>query len=141
MQAIHLICRRDIDGVSLNHLSFDNEAQLHRSGRWDLPQADAQALVGGWLYLHPSKSVPSEYGGIIVGYECLTDPTLGHPHRIIFLVRRRRDGNGQKWRGNSYSMAYSSGLVPASYTHEQIEAGLGAKLPAPMPLTTRPQAH
>jgi hypothetical protein len=119
MKAIHLICRRDLDGVSLNNLKFDRETKLHRSGHWDIGEAEARALVGGWLYLHPTKSEKSEYGGTIEGFEVKEMDSLAHSKRIVFLVRRRLEGDGHRWRGRSDVNAFSGGAVPANYAHEQ----------------------
>jgi hypothetical protein len=122
VRAIHLICRRDEAG-SLNHLHYDKDTKAYRSGHWDLPEADAAALVGGWLYLHPTKAKPSEWGGIIDGYDLVTVPSVGHSTRVVFSVRRVRPyGDNQKWRGKSHGMAHSGGVVPADYAHEQAEA-------------------
>lgn len=118
MRAVHFICGRD-DGVSLNNFSFDDASGITRSGNWDVRKEDASALMGGWMYLHPAKASPSEFGGIIVGFEPVVDSTLKRSNRIIFLVRSQGAGKGQKWRGKAHGMAHSSGLVDADLPHEK----------------------
>ncbi len=117
MPAIHFICRRD-DGVSLKNLKFDKTSKQYRSGKWDVAIEDAQSLVGGWIYLHPTKTAPSDFGGVIQGFEPITDASYAHPERIIFLVDSRHEGKHQRWRGRRHSMAHSSGVIDARYPHE-----------------------
>ena len=118
MFAIHFICKRD-DGVTLNGVKRDGATGNHRSGQWDISDDDARSLVGGWLYLHPTKADRSEFGGVIVGYEPVVDKQLAHAERIVLLIEKRREGSGQRWRGKSHGMAYSSGLVSADLEHEK----------------------
>ena len=118
MKAIHLICKRD-DGLNLNNLTYDKVTRTHRSGHWDITLAQAGALVGGWLYLHPSKASPSEFGGNVQSFDEVTVEGLARPRRIVLTVRSSRDGKGQKWRGAAHSMAYSGSLVDAALPHEQ----------------------
>jgi hypothetical protein len=80
-RAIHFICGRD-DGVSLNNLVVDKASGTFRSGQWDISEEDARSLVGGWVYLHAAKASPSEFGGIVLGFEPVVDASLAHSAAI-----------------------------------------------------------
>ena len=121
MLAIHLICRRD-DGVRLNNLRATEPRGTFLSGRWDLTEEKSRALVGGWMYLHPSKTKRSEFGGVIEGYERVTVEEVGHPQRTVFRVKRNSAGNGQRWRGKQHGMAHNGDPVPADLPHERERA-------------------
>jgi hypothetical protein len=116
--AIHFICRRD-DGVSLRNLQFDKMTKRYLSGKWDVTIEDSQSLVGGWIYLRATKTAPSEFGGIIRGFEPITDTSYTHPERIIFHVDSRLEGKGQRWRGHFHSMAHTSDVVETTYPREK----------------------
>ena len=125
MNAIHLICRRD-DGVNLNRvLLLDRATFSYRSGTWDLDAGEAQALVGGWLYLHPSKNKPSEFGGHISGFEVVQVDGLARETRIDFIFKASPSARGTAWRGQSHGMAWTGGIVPAGLPHER-DRSLGA---------------
>jgi hypothetical protein len=117
MHAIHFICRRN-DGISLNNLSYDKESKLFRSGYWDISKAEAETLVGGWVYLHPTKSAGSEFGGVVTGFERVVVPELLRPERVVLLVEKRPEGFGQRWRGKDYGMAHTGQCVAADLPHE-----------------------
>jgi hypothetical protein len=121
MRAIHFICKRD-NGHSLNNLHFDKSTGLYRSGNWNVSDETAQSLVGGWLYLHATKTARSEFGGRIIGFEPIHDPDVARSDRIIFLVRKEAEGSDQEWRGQSHMMAHSSGVIDADFTHEMASA-------------------
>jgi hypothetical protein len=117
VHAIHLVCRKT--GGAFNGLAWNDASGVFCSGSWDVPEAQAQALVCGWLYLHPEKRLPSEFGGIITGFETVHVPGTARPDRIIFWVDRREGGVGQAWRGVCHKRAFCSGLVTAQYAHER----------------------
>ncbi len=123
MRAIHFICGRD-DGVSLNHLHFDKQSKSFRSGQWNISEDDAKALVGGWVYLHPTKASKSEFGGRVVGFEPVIDDTLAHSARIVLIVQKRHEGAGQMWRGKDHTMAHKGDLVEANLPHETDVTGI-----------------
>lgn len=118
MQAIHFICKRE-DGVNLKGLKFDKERKTFRSGDWDISVEDAQSLVGGWLYLHPDKASPSEFGGTVLGFETVVNTTKARSERIILVVQKQQQAIRQRWRGKDHSMAHSSGVVDADLPHEK----------------------
>lgn len=117
MHAIHLICRRS-DGVSLDGVTFVKGTTSFRSGQWDLAREDAERVVGGWLYLHSAKGSRAEIGGVVESFEEVTDPTLAHSRRIVFLVAAKKEARGQRWRGQAHHMAHCGGPVIADLPHE-----------------------
>ena len=117
MKAVHFICRRDESG-SLRNLRFDRNSHLYHSGKWDITEEAAAALVGGWLYLHPRKADASEFGGTVEGFKLVRDDTAARTLRIELLVRKQPQGTGQPWRGQAHGMAWTSGLVSAGFAHE-----------------------
>ncbi|MEE3501652.1 hypothetical protein [Acidiphilium acidophilum] len=117
MLAVHLLCGRDNQG-NLRNLTFDDAAAEFRSGNWDISEKNAELLVGGWIYLHPTKSSPSELGGVILGFEPITDESLKRSNRIVFIVREQPEARGRQWRGKAHGPAHSSGLVGADFPHE-----------------------
>ena len=115
--AIHLICGRD-DGVSLNNLSHDKATKRDYCGNWDLAVTDADSLVDGWLYLHPSKGALSEFGGRVVGHRVIQDDSLAHEERVVFILEADQQGRGQRWRGQDHQRAWTGGVVVATLPHE-----------------------
>jgi hypothetical protein len=116
MKAIHFISRRDggIGLVGLTKLS----AGTFRSECWTFGKADNPSdLVGGWIYLHPGgKDQPSTFGGKISEiWPCdRSDGTVG----VSFVFEASPLGRGQSWRGPGHAMAYTSGIIDASFAHE-----------------------
>lgn len=116
MHAIHVKCERESVGFRL--MTKVGEG-LFRTCCWDFSAEQADALVGGWIYLHPvTKKRPSEFGGKITSCE-ITDNTEGYPGRVAFVFEARPKGRGQAWRGQDHGMAWTGGLVPADLPHEQ----------------------
>ncbi len=117
MKVIHFICKRE--GARLKGVTFDKETNLFRSGQWDISKQQADELIGGWVYLHPNKASRSEFGGIVHSVESVTDETLSHAQRIVFVLEQRPEGRDQKWRGKEHTMAHSSGLLDGTLPHEK----------------------
>ena len=118
MLAIHLICRRDSHGLMRNLMPIAPQKGHYRSGYWDLSREDAEALVGGWLYLHGKRSEPSAFGGRVLSWR-----TVKHEasERIEFYIAFAPPVRGQRWRGLTDAMAWSGGLVPADLDHERVD--------------------
>ena len=116
-QAIHFICRRDASGGFRNG-RHDKTTGHYRSGNWEVTAQEAEALQGGWVYLHPTKAGTSELGGIVRGYEPVIDHEVSRVNRILFHLDVRPSGRGQKWRGATHAMAWTGGMVPADLPHE-----------------------
>jgi len=77
--AIHLICRPGIGGGWPENVTHDRYTKLFSSGYWDLAAQDAEALIGGWLYLHATKAEPSYYGGQVQADEFVTRTDVATP--------------------------------------------------------------
>jgi hypothetical protein len=116
--AIHLICRHGQHGEWPESVTHDPATKTFSSGFWDIPAEDAEALVGGWLYLHPSKAEPSYFGGPISGFEQVLRDDAKRQKRIAFKFHPNASGRGQRWRGHDHSRAWTSGLVQAGLPHE-----------------------
>ncbi|HEV2189017.1 MAG TPA: hypothetical protein VGR70_17540 [Stellaceae bacterium] len=121
MKAIHFICRRDVDGINLNGVTVVKRGlkPIYRSCCWDIPAADAEMLVGDWVYLHPKKSAPSEFGGRVIRFEAGQEwQGKAHENRIAFFLEATPLGKGKPWRGAEHSLAWTGGLIEASLPHE-----------------------
>lgn len=114
-KAIHLINRRE----GSTHIGLDRwKDQMHgfRSCCWQLNDDQAEALIGGWLYLHGSKAEKSSFGGQILGFE-QGDGNMADSKIILF--RADAACRGQVWRGADHGMAYMGGVIDADLSHEQ----------------------
>ena len=80
--AIHFVERVD-------HLErLEPSGDLWESGNWVLSEKTAEALLGGWLFLHRSQSKASHFGGLIVGYRVLGE---GESDAGRLVIRFRPD--------------------------------------------------
>ena len=118
MFAIHIICRTDPGTGQLRNMARIPNSRICRSGNWPVSKDKAAALIGGWLYLHPSKSEPAVFSGRILGFEPIHEPARRPAERIVFLVEDRGEGLGQPWRGAAHKRARDGGLLPAALPHE-----------------------
>src|SRR5215217_4270045 len=121
MKAIHFICRRDVDGINLNGVSVVQKgpSPIYRSCCWDISEPDAEALIGGWVYLHPKKTSLSEFGGRVLKFEAGQEwLDKAHQNRVAFFLEASPRGKGQIWRGVDFSLAWTGGLVEAALPHE-----------------------
>jgi hypothetical protein len=108
--AIHFICRHGDRNMPEN-VSSDPITKLFESGSWDITVTDAEALLGGWLYLQETKLLPSYLGGPIEGYAPVMRDDVAHKARIALKFRPSVNGKAQKWRGNDHARAWTSGQV------------------------------
>jgi hypothetical protein len=92
MKAIHAICHR-VNGKVLNLRQIGKGTGVFGSGWWKVTPEDAEALIGGWLYLHESSGEKSHFLGRI---QSLGEPKDG---AVEFVVVRRPGIDNQKWRG------------------------------------------
>ncbi len=97
----HVICRDQLYLRATAHPQYE-------SGFWDIPEAQARALVGGMLYLHQTKAEPSYFGGQVMGYR-VAGPDEVLPGRIVFTVLSQKEGKSMAWEGASHGMAWDSG--------------------------------
>lgn len=114
----HLRCAREAGG-GLANLTFDKASGTYRSGAWTIPADDAASLIGGWLYLHEAKTVPSQFGGKILAVEPAGQASPEAQAQVVLVVQPARQGRGQTWRGKGSMMAWSSGLVQPTLPHER----------------------
>jgi hypothetical protein len=115
--AIHFICKRE--GIGRKNLGrVSGRAHVWRSGFWDLPLKEAQALVGGWVYLHETKSDPADFGGLVVNALPYKHEGVVHQDRVMLIFEARTAARGVAWRGMDHSRAWTSGLVEADLPHE-----------------------
>ena len=117
VRALHVRCQRGSDG-KMNGLSFYSD--VYHSGWWDLSDEDAQALMGGWLYLHPTTSITSELGGRVRNFSRSKIGSL--PKSLLtFVFDYSPAARNVTWRGRSFtdSRNRTGGLVPADLFHEQ----------------------
>lgn len=105
MKGIHFINRRETDGYRLINLEqSSDEKGVCYSGYWRLDDDDADALVGGRLYLHETKSQPSAFGGEVLSYS-------RDGERVKIRFKALAECKGQDWRGHNHAMAYTSQLI------------------------------
>ncbi len=119
VNALHVRCQRGDDG-KLKGLSFEAETGFYHSGWWDLSDDDAQALLGGWLYLHPPTSIKSELGGRIRDFSRAQIGSL--PKGLLtFVFDFSPAARNADWRGRSFTDTRNrtGGLVPADLLHEE----------------------
>jgi hypothetical protein len=103
MAEIHFVCRSALNLRAVNH-------PIYESGVWDLCREDAARLVGRLLFLHETKAKPSYFGGRIEGFREV-DAEYAHARRVVFRVTFLPEGKGAPWRGHTYRMAWTSGVV------------------------------
>ena len=73
---VHLLCRRAFrstgkhDRLGFEAIESGPHAGCIESHAWVIDREDkafsrVKALIGSWIYFHPAKALPSEYGGIV----------------------------------------------------------------------------
>lgn len=112
MNAAHFLRRCDPKSSNLLTLTLIDRAQsLYESGNWDFSVKDAQALIGGMLFLHLTKADLSTFGGAVPGFHEIMDPSYARPGRIIFKAREIPALQGKERRGKSHPRAACGGLI------------------------------
>jgi hypothetical protein len=112
---IHFINRKvGLGREGLTHLGGGK----YRSCCWLLSQDQVRSLVGGWIYLHETKTQASAFGGQIIAVEPGVWEHAPDQDRWAIIFQSAREAQGQAWRGTDYSMAYTSGSVEPSLPHE-----------------------
>lgn len=110
MKAAHFINRRE-DGKLIGLQLVDAKKHTYSSEAWKLSEAEAEALVGGWIYLHAAKSEGASFGGQISAVE-LTEAENEGRYRIHFEAKTQ--ARGKPWDGQHHSMAWWSGVIEES---------------------------
>jgi hypothetical protein len=105
--------------VNLNGLSsLAGQKNRYKSCCWVLSNEEADSLLGGWIYLHPNKSAPSEFGGRILSVEQVEHQEGTREDRLVIIFEAYREARDQKWRGAGHGMAWTSGLIEPNFPHE-----------------------
>ena len=113
MKVVHLINRRE--GITLEglkrlhgHTWIDHAVGFLRKQR-------RNGTNRAWIFLHPvSKSEPSEFGGIITGFEpAKREPQKKTEDGFAFIFEAKKNGKGQPWppEGANHNMAWNSGII------------------------------
>lgn len=122
MPSVHIINRRE--GIGLIGLTqVAGRQNIWRSCCWAFSKAEAETLVGGWIYLHPdTKSKPSQFGGHIVSVEPAHREGAGIEDGWAFVFEARKEGRDMGWRGDDRQRAWTSGIIESDAEHEAINA-------------------
>jgi hypothetical protein len=118
MKVIHVIAHR-VDGSSKprNMDVIDRKEATYWSGYWDIPLEEAQSAIGGMIFLHERKREPSYFGGEILDARYYHHTKSPRPHRVVFTIRSLKSCRGQKWRGASYSRAWTGRVTEVPDTN------------------------
>ena len=117
-KAIHL--KNERQGISRRGLTkVVGERNGWRSCCWLLTDEEQDALIGGWLYLHETKSTPSQFGGMIIGFEPAERDGAARSNGVAIVFRADSRARDQGWRGANHGMAWTSGVLEGDLPHEQ----------------------
>lgn len=117
-KAIHL--KNEREGIGRRGLTkVPGDRNTWRTCCWLLSDEEQGALLGGWVYLHDTKSAPSSFAGLIIGFEAAERQGSVRPEGVAIIFRADPRARGQGWRGASHGMAWSSGLIDGNLPHEQ----------------------
>lgn len=113
--SIHFINRQvGIGREGLSHLGGGR----YRSCCWILNGQEIEAIIGGWIYLHETKSAPSAFGDKILAVEPGIREQAAYPEGFAIIFDAPLEAQGQAWRGADHALAYRSGLVEPDLPHE-----------------------
>ncbi len=117
-KSIHLLCRRGQDNRLQGLTRNRRQAHTYHSSCWVVSEPEALSLIGGWLYLHPRKSAPSEMGGRIVAAYPMKREGNAIENGFTFVFESRREAKNRHWRARRHARAWTSGVIDATYPHE-----------------------
>ncbi len=103
MASAHFICKDRLGIKGLGGGMYSSEA-------WDIQSSDADKLVGGRIFFHEKKTLPSYFGGIVLSYEEI-ETGNAHTKRILFKLETDKAGKGVPWAGRDDVMAWYSGVI------------------------------
>lgn len=66
----------------------------YESGWWAIPEEAANGLIGGLIFFHEGKKLPSFFGGTVLGFRVETEGE--HKDRIVFRLESSSDCKGVK---------------------------------------------
>src|ERR1700679_378157 len=116
-KSMHLKCVKLANGQAMNVSHIEGTSNFI-SGYWDISDREAEALIGGWLYLHETKASLSYRGGKISGFNHEIRTDVVHQNRIGLIFRPVVEAIGIVWRGQRHDMAWTGGLVETDLPHE-----------------------
>lgn len=114
-KAAHFICKPE--GAGLEGVKHRG-SWTYTSQAWNISEELAQQLVGGFLYLHHTKSSPARMGGRVISFDLAEFPELPRSIRCVFTFQSLSECRNVAWRGKNHGRAYKSGLVDADLPHE-----------------------
>ncbi len=117
MHAIHLKCAREGYGYA-NMTKSDEAKHAYRVGGWEMALEDAEALVGGWLYLHATKKRLSDFGGKVLRVEADALDGEDAGEGVAFVFEADMAAKGQEWREAQKGVTWTGGVVDAELDHE-----------------------
>lgn len=89
MPSIHFVERKN------NVRKIPNAPGEWESGYWVVSQSTADALVGGDLYLHENQDAASHFGGVILSWRLVADPSTPDLNgRMVFRFRATPEHRG-----------------------------------------------
>jgi hypothetical protein len=121
MKAVHLVCRRGRNGSLEGMTVVEAKSRLCESNCWAFRDVDRpEQLVGGWVYFHPTKGSPSEFGGVVEDVRPALRADKAQKEGYTIFLTSRPEGKGQRWRGADHQRAWTGGIVDASLPHERV---------------------
>ena len=101
----HFLCKEDEATLSTSKNMWveDKENHIYCSGYWKVHKNDADALVGGKIFLHRTKEDKSYFGGEILSYSFKDDDP---ENRIIFKFKAEVEARGRRWEGKYEPVSY-----------------------------------
>ena len=114
MKNIHFICKKDDESSGNKGLRrIDKDNHIWISGYWDFNPEELKDLVGGFIYLHRTKSKKSFFGGKVLEIIPTQRDELKRKNRVDIKFTADNSARDVPWskEGKSYNMAYTSGLV------------------------------
>ncbi len=105
MKSTHIICR---SALGVDRTGVRNE---YTSGSWTVSPSEADALIGGTIFLHESKNEPSYFGGTVLGWFWSKRDAGAIDTGITFRLILEREAKGVPWQGADHSMAWFSGVL------------------------------
>jgi hypothetical protein len=105
MPTAHFIAK-----LNENLRPVDKTQHLYATGLWDIPDATAEQLIEGLIYLHKAKAKPSFFGGRVLGYR-VVETDYAHSKRIEFEIESIAEARAVSWAGDTRTRDWWTGLI------------------------------